>query len=143
MDLDHNWFNVSPNIYLAKGDEVNLLLVVMAEELSPVQLLVAGLVSGSGILALIVKYLLAAPERETSTYKQGMSDEHTHSVDEISGLKTRIKELEKEVVTLRNGMLRLAIATDLTAAQKREIANILGFTSTVQMLQVEDPIKPE
>jgi hypothetical protein len=117
-------------------------LLFAAEQLSSVQLLIAGLVSGSGILALVVKYLLSAPEREASAYKQGAIDERSYNKEQIESLKAINKAQEAELISLRNNLLRLAVATDLTAAQKREIANMLGFKSTIAMI-VEAEITPE
>jgi hypothetical protein len=117
---------------LAKG--ASLIIAVLAEEVAnPTTLLIAGLVSGSGVIALVVKFLIASPERETSAYKQGGADEHARNEDEIKELKQRNTELYKEISELRTGMLRLAVATELSASQKKEIANILGFKSITQM----------
>lgn len=117
------------------------MMPLFAEEIPAGYLVIAGLASGTGVIALVVKFIIASPERETTAYKQGGSDEHSRSEDEIKELKSRCFDQEKEIISLRNGMLRLAVATDLTSAQKREIANILGFTSTAKMLETE--VKPE
>lgn len=111
---------------------------LFAEEVHQAELIVAGLVSGSGLIALVVKFLIASPERETSAYKQGAADEHTRYGEEVKELKARVVKLEEENAKLRNGLVRLAVATTLSARQKQEIAEILGFRSTEQFLRSEN-----
>lgn len=106
----------------------------LAEEVAnPTTLLIAGLVSGSGVIALVVKFLIASPERETSAYKQGGKDEHARNEEELKFFKERNEELYEEISGLRTALLRLAVATELTPAQRKEIANILGFKTTAQL----------
>lgn len=110
---------------------------LFGEETHQAELIVAGLVSGSGLIALVVKFLLSTPERETTAYKQGAADEHTRYQDEVKDLKVRITAIEEENKKLRNGLVRLAVATTLSREQKQEIANILGFKTTAQLLRSE------
>lgn len=133
--MDHSWGYLSFYCCFAKGTTMSPF--VFAAEASPEELLIAGLVSGSGLIALIIKFLLAAPGRETSVYKQGVSDERERYEDQINELKNVVAEQSKEILKLRNGLVRLAVATVLSAEQKQEIAKILGFTSTRQMLKSE------
>lgn len=111
--------------------------IILAAENNSVTLLVIGLASGSGVIALIVKYLLSTPEREASAYTRGITDERSHYSKELEELKVKCTQQEKEIIVLRNGMLRLAVETDLSLDQKKKIANILGFKSTAQLLNTE------
>jgi hypothetical protein len=108
-----------------------------AEVSNQAELIIAGLVSGSGLIALVVKFIIASPERETSAYKQGGADEHLRFQEETKELKARVTKLEEENGKLRNGLVRLAVATTLSNDQKQEIAEILGFRSTAQLLRSE------
>lgn len=110
-----------------------MFLFAADEVTNPTTLLIAGLVSGSGVIALVVKFLISSPERETSAYKQGGKDEYARNEEEIKDLKQRNAELYTEISGLRTALLRLAVATDLTPSQKKEIANILGFKTTAQL----------
>jgi hypothetical protein len=133
--MDHDWSFVSFNCCGSKGITLNPLL---AEESRQAELVIAGLVSGSGLIALVVKFIIATPQRETSAYKQGAIDEHNRHIEEISDFKERLANLEEENEKLRNGLVRLAVATTLSARQKQEIAEILGFKSTIQFLKSEN-----
>ena len=110
------------------------MIGVIGEEVtSTTNLLIAGLISGSGVVALVVKFLIASPERETKAYKQGGLDEKNRSEEEIKQLKLQIITQYAEIASLRVGLLRLAIATELTPEQRKEIADILGFKSATRL----------
>jgi hypothetical protein len=132
--MDHYWGVVSSHCCFAKGITMN---APFAEVSNQAELIIAGLVSGSGLIALVVKFIIASPERETSAYKQGGADEHLRFQEETKELKARVTKLEEENGKLRNGLVRLAVATTLSNDQKQEIAEILGFRSTAQLLRSE------
>lgn len=111
-----------------------MTLFFMAAD-SQTQLVIAGLLSGSGIIALIVKFIIQSPDRETSAYKQGGIDEHDRYKIDIEDCKKTCEKLEKEIKKLRNGLLHLVISSNLSDTQRKDIAVVLGFKTAEQLLK--------
>jgi hypothetical protein len=107
---------------------------MFATEITEAQLLVAGLLSGGGVVGIVVKWLATSPEREAAAYNKGVADEHVRCQEDVRQLRAHTIDQAQEIATLRNGLLRLAIASDLTIAQRSEIATALGYTSMSQIM---------
>lgn len=86
--------------------------------------LIAGVI---GIVAAMVRVLLLVPARESAAYVRGRDDETLRCKAEIAELRAELRATEAEVVRLRGGLLRLAVAADLTPAQRGDIALTLGL----------------
>lgn len=89
--------------------------------------MLSGLVSGIAVVGVVVKWVVTSPEREAIAYKAGVNDEQLRCQDDINELRGHAIEQAKEITKLRNALLRLAIASDLTTAQRHEIAQALGY----------------
>jgi IMP dehydrogenase/GMP reductase len=100
-----------------------------ATEITQAQLIVFALLSSGGVVGIIVKWLTAAPARESAAYKAGVADEAARASEDVAALKATLKEQAVEIVKLRNGLLRLAIAADLTVSQRADLAATLGYAS--------------
>jgi hypothetical protein len=114
-----------------------------ATELTQAQLLIFALLSGGGVIGIIVKWLTAAPARESAAYKAGVADEAARAGEDVAALKATLKEQQIEIIKLRNGLLRLAIAADLTISQRADLAATLGYASLSISNQTADPPDPE
>lgn len=101
-------------------------------EITEAQLLITGLLSGGGVIGLVVKWLVSSPERESAAYKAGVADESVRCAEDVKELRTKIVDQEREIVKLRNGLLRLAVAADLSPQQRTDIANAIGFDPVVE-----------
>jgi hypothetical protein len=120
---------------------MNVVFSFIASEFTEAQLLIAGLVSGGGVIGLVVKWLVSSPEREAAAYKQGVLDEQARSQEDVRILRAHAIDQAHEITLLRNGLLRLAIASDLTLAQRSEIAQALGYTSMSKAMS-DTPVEP-
>lgn len=114
------------------------MIQVIAAEITQTQLLIAGLLSGTGVVGLIVRWLVSSPEREAAAYKAGVADEATRCAEDIRDLRKHALEQAGEIKKLRDGLLRLAVASDLTPAQRREIAEALGYD-----VMLKGPLPPK
>lgn len=86
----------------------------------------------AGVLAMVaamVKVLLSVPVRESAAYSRGRDDEAIRCKAEIDQLRAEMRMTEAEVVRLRSGLLRLAIAADLSSHQRADIALTLGLNA--------------
>lgn len=104
-----------------------MMTALTAASITEAQLLITGLVSGGGVIGLIVKWLISSPERESAAYKAGVADEAVRCAEDVRQLREHSLKQDEEIIKLRNGLLRLAVAADLTPQQRVEIANALGF----------------
>ncbi len=112
---------------------------MIGSEFTQAQLLIFALLSGGGVVGIIVKWLTTAPARESAAYKAGVADESVRARDDVAALKATVKEQQAEIVKLRNGLLRLAIAADLTTAQRADLAATLGYASLTISHQTATP----
>lgn len=103
-----------------------------AANLTEGQLLVAGMLSGGGVVGLIVRWLVNSPEREALAYRRGVSDESARCAEDIADLRAqlaatnaRLAEQQADNALLRAGLLRLAMMADLTPAQRAELGAVL------------------
>lgn len=106
---------------------------MLAVEITESQLLISGLTSGLAIVAIIVKWVVSSPEREAAAYKAGLADEQTRCQEDMNEQRLVTSGLTQEIAKLRNALLRLAIASDLTVTQRAEIAQVLGFPGSTAM----------
>lgn len=104
-----------------------LALTILSVEITEAQLLISGLVSGITIVGVIVKWIVASPEREAKAYQEGIAAEQTRSKEDVDQLRQEAQENKQEIAKLRNALLRLAVASDLTVVQRHDIAEVLGF----------------
>lgn len=116
---------------------------MIAAEFTQAQLLIFALLSGGSVVGIIVKWLTAAPARESAAYKAGVADESARAGEDVAALKATVKEQQAEIVRLRNGLLRLAIAADLTVSQRADLAATLGYASLSISDQTATPKEPE
>lgn len=91
------------------------------------QLIIGGLLSGGGVVAIVVKWLVTSPEREAAAYQRGLKDESSRCAEDIAALRAVVLDQQSEISKLRTGLLRLAVASDLTRDQRAEIADALGY----------------
>lgn len=99
-------------------------------QITEAQLLLSGLASGIAIVGVVVKWLITSPEREALAYKHGVTDEQERAEENLAVLRATIEHKDQEITTLRNALLRLAVAVDLTTKQRLDIAQALGYIPT-------------
>ena len=119
------------------------MIGALAVEITEAQLLITGLLSGGGVVGLVVKWLISSPERESAAYKAGVADESSRCEEEIKELKAQMATQKKETEKLRNGLLRLAVAADLTPKQRSDIANALGFDPVAEAIRQGSSLQEE
>lgn len=93
---------------------------MIAVQLTENQLIVAGLASGIGFVGGVLKLMWSAPERESEAYQRGIADESARREEKED-------EMRAELQQLRVGLLRVALAADLTPKARAEIAQTLGY----------------
>lgn len=127
--MDHYWYCVTDDSSMGEGFILNPfpILSMLSVEITESQLLMSGLASGIAIVGVIIKWVVSSPEREAAAYKAGLADESTRCQEDMNELRQHALSLGKEIGKLRNALLRLAIASDLTITQRAEIAQVLGF----------------
>ena len=108
----------------------------MAVEITEAQLLITGLLSGGGVIGLVVKWLVSSPERESAAYKAGVADEQERCAEAIKEIREESDVQKAELIKLRNGILHLALAADLTAKQRTDLAKTLGFDPIVMAASI-------
>lgn len=102
------------------------------------QLIVAGFTSGVGLATWAVRRVLASPEREQAAYHQGVTDESHRCAEDIAELRAVVTQQAAELTRMRNAMLSLVVAADLTEGQRSAIAKALGY-SHGQAQQIPPP----
>lgn len=90
------------------------------------------------MVAAMVKVLLSVPIRESAAYTRGRDDEAIRCQAEIDKLRAEQAATNAEVVRLRGGLLRLAVAADLTPAQRLDIAITLGLPALPAVIKEEE-----
>lgn len=96
-------------------------------QITEAQLLLSGLASGVAVVGVVIKWVVTSPEREAAAYKSGVLDEQARCQEDIKELRNYSTKQGDEITKLRNALLRLAIASDLTRVQRKEIAEALGY----------------
>lgn len=103
------------------------ILSLLSIEITEAQLLISGLASGAALVGAIFKWVIASPERESIAYRAGVADEGKRCEEDKAELKEQLGIQQQQVEKLRDALLKLAIAADLTMKQRREIAEALGL----------------
>lgn len=111
--------------------------MILSVQITDAQLLISGLASGIAVVGVVIRWLVTSPEREAAAYRAGLSDEQARCAEDINELREQYTIQAAEVTKLRNALLRLAIASDLTSTQRAEIAHTLGFSKSV--MSTKDP----
>lgn len=101
--------------------------MMFAAELTQGQLVVTGLASATTVVIAVIKMLGAAPGRESDAYQRGIVDEEKRCAQDIAALRLQLDTQLAEISALRAALLRLAVASRLTTAQRAEIAAVLGY----------------
>lgn len=110
---------------------------MLSVQITEAQLLISGLASGIAVVGVVVKWVTSSPERESAAYKAGVADEQHRCQEDIKELRTHALGQATEITKLRNALLRLAIASDLTMMQRHEIAEALGYPEATKLMDEE------
>lgn len=104
--------------------------------------MISGLASGIAVVGVVIRWVVSSPEREAAAYKTGVSDEQIRCQEDIRDLRAHALEQAAEITKLRNALLRLAIASDLTVGQRHEIAQALGYTQLTPLPTEPNELPP-
>lgn len=113
--------------------------MMFGAEITQGQLVVTGLASATTVVIAVIKMLGAAPGRESDAYQRGIADEERRCAEDIAGLRLQLDAQLAEITALRSALLRLAVASRLTAPQRAEIAAVLGYRTLPESLPDRPP----
>lgn len=131
----HRYLPGSWPLYVGIGGGVTALLGATITEN---QLLLVTATTCFGIVTLVLKALLASPERESDAYKRGRADEAARCEEDIAEMKAkhdadiarltaRQAEADAKVARIHDALLRFVMVGDLTPSQRADIASLLDL----------------